>query len=129
VLRLIDSLEAGDVNGFVEALRPFYNNIPYDEAARVESYYELIFLLTLRMLGVYCEAQVHTAIGRIDAVLNVDDFIYVVELKVNGTAEEALSQIEDKNYALSFDAQGKKVIKVGIEFDTEKRNIGRWVVG
>ncbi|GHV14474.1 ATPase AAA [Fibrobacterales bacterium] len=129
VLKLIDSLEAGEVDNFVEALRPFYNNIPYDEASKVESYYELIFLLTLRMLGIYCEAQVHTAIGRIDAVLKVDDFVYVVELKVNGTAEEALAQINDKNYALSYEGQGKKIVKLGIEFDKEKRNIGRWVIG
>ncbi|GHV13213.1 ATPase AAA [Fibrobacterales bacterium] len=129
VLKLIDSLEAGEVDNFVEALRPFYNNIPYDEASKVESYYELIFLLTLRMLGIYCEAQVHTAIGRIDAVLKVDDFVYVVEFKANGTAEEALQQINDKNYALSYNEQGKKIVKLGIEFDKEKRNIGRWVVG
>ncbi|GHV12817.1 ATPase AAA [Fibrobacterales bacterium] len=129
VLKLIDSLEAGDVNSFVEALRPFYNNIPYDEASKVESYYELIFLLTLRMLGIYCEAQVYTAIGRIDAVLKVDDFVYVVEFKANGTAEEALQQINDKNYALSYEESGKKIVKLGIEFDKEKRNIGRWVVG
>ncbi|GHV12590.1 ATPase AAA [Fibrobacterales bacterium] len=129
VLKLIDSLEAGEVDDFVEALRPFYNNIPYDEASKVESYYELIFLLTLRMLGIYCEAQVHTAIGRIDAVLKVDDFVYVVEFKANGTAEDALAQINDKNYALSYEGQGKKIVKLGIEFDKEKRNIGRWVVG
>ncbi|GHV14211.1 ATPase AAA [Fibrobacterales bacterium] len=129
VLKLIDSLEAGEVDDFVEALRPFYNNIPYDEASKVESYYELIFLLTLRMLGIYCEAQVHTAIGRIDAVLKVDDFVYVVEFKANGTAEEALQQINDKNYALSYEESGKKIVKIGIEFDKEKRNIGRWVIG
>ncbi|GHV14999.1 hypothetical protein AGMMS49938_12200 [Fibrobacterales bacterium] len=125
---LLDSLEAGNADGFVEALRPFYNGIPYDDAATVEYYYELVLLLTLRMLGIYCEAQVHTAVGRIDAVLKIDDYIYVIELKVNGTAEEALAQINDKNYALSYDTDGKKVIKIGIEFDYEKRNIGRWVV-
>jgi hypothetical protein len=128
VLHLIDSLEAGDVDGFIAALRPFYNGIPYDEAATVESYYELIFLLTLRMLGIYCEAQVHTAIGRIDALLKVDDFLYVVELKVNGSAEDALAQINDTHYALSYEGHGKKIIKLGIEFDTETRNIGRYLV-
>ncbi|GHU16237.1 ATPase AAA [Spirochaetia bacterium] len=128
VLHLIDSLEEGDVDGFIEALKPFYNGIPYDEAAQVESYYELILLLTLRMLGIYCDAQVHTAMGRVDAVLKVDNYVYVVELKVNGTAEEAIAQINDKNYALSYQEQGKKIIKLGIEFDKEKRNIGRWLV-
>ncbi|GMO37470.1 MAG: hypothetical protein Ta2B_17170 [Termitinemataceae bacterium] len=80
------------------------------------------------MLGIYCEAQVHTSIGRVDAVLKVDSYVYVVELKVNGTAEEAIAQINDKNYALSFQEQGKRIIKLGIEFDKEKRNIGRWLL-
>ncbi|GHU16228.1 ATPase AAA [Spirochaetia bacterium] len=128
VLHLIDSLEEGDVDGFIEALKPFYNGIPYDEAAQVESYYELILLLTLRMLGIYCDAQVHTATGRVDAVLKVNNYVYVVELKVNGTAEEAIAQINEKNYALSYQEPGKKIIKLGIEFDKEKRNIGRWLV-
>jgi hypothetical protein len=128
VLALIDSLELGEVDNFIEALKPFYNGIPYDEASKTESYYELVFFLTLRMLGIYCEAQVHTAIGRIDAVLKVDNYVYVIELKVNGTAEEALEQINKKNYALSYKGQGKKVIKLGIEFDNEKRNIGRWLM-
>ncbi|GHT51223.1 ATPase AAA [Spirochaetia bacterium] len=127
VLALLDSLEIGDVDGFIEALRPFYNGIPYDETTQ-ENYYELIFLLTLRMLGIYCNAQVHTAIGRIDAVLKVDGYVYVVELKVNGTAEDALAQINNKDYALSYEGEGKKIIKLGIEFDNEKRNIGRYLV-
>ncbi|GHT49614.1 ATPase AAA [Spirochaetia bacterium] len=127
VLKLIDSLELGDVDGFIEALRPFYNGIPYEDT-KVESYYELIFLITLRMLGIYCEAQVHTAIGRVDAVLKVDDYVYVIEIKVNGSAEEALEQINNKDYALSYEGEGKKIIKLGIEFDNEKRNIGRYLV-
>jgi hypothetical protein len=78
------------------------------------------------MLGLYCFVEVHTAVGRIDAVLECDGYVYVLEFKVNGTAKEALRQIDDKDYALSWNGKGKKVFKVGIVFDKERRNIGSW---
>jgi hypothetical protein len=123
---ILDAVEAGNVDAFVEALKPFYNGIPYELIAQVEYYYELVFYLVLRMLGLYCFVEVHTAIGRIDAVLECDDFVYVLEFKVNGTAKKALQQIDEKDYALSWNGKGKKVFKTGIVFDKEQRNIGGW---
>ncbi|GHV12262.1 ATPase AAA [Fibrobacterales bacterium] len=120
-------LAAGDANGFVEALKPFYNGIPFDILSRVEYCYQLIFYVIVRMLGIYSRVEVHTAVGSVDAVIEEKDFVYVIEFKLNDTAEAALAQIESKDYALSYNGQGKKVVKLGIEFDKEKRNIGRWV--
>ncbi|GHV11672.1 ATPase AAA [Fibrobacterales bacterium] len=121
-------LAVGNADGFVEALKPFYNGIPFDILSRVEHCYQLIFYVIVRMLGIYSRVEVHTAIGSVDAVIEEKDFVYVIEFKLNGTAEEALAQIESKDYALSYNGQGKKVVKLGIEFDKEKRNIGRWVI-
>jgi hypothetical protein len=128
---IVDAIEAGNVDAFVEALKPFYNNIPYELVTQVEYYYELVFYLILRMLGLYCLVEVHTAIGRIDAVVECDDYVYVLEFKLNGTVQEALRQIDDKDYALpwngkSWNGTGKKVFKIGMVFDKEKRNIGSW---
>ncbi|WP_455638531.1 PD-(D/E)XK nuclease domain-containing protein, partial [Parabacteroides sp.] len=66
--------------------------------------------------------------GRIDLVLQTDRFIYVMEFKLDGTAEEALRQIDEKKYALPFAADPRQLFRIGINFSNEMRNIERWVV-
>ncbi|GHV15433.1 ATPase AAA [Fibrobacterales bacterium] len=122
-------LAAGETDNFVEALKPFYNGIPFDILSRVENCYQLIFYVIVRMLGIYSRVEVHTAVGSVDAVIESGEYVYVIEFKLNDTAEAALAQIDSKDYALSYDGNGKKIVKLGIEFDKEKRNIGRWVIG
>ena len=72
--------------------------------------------------------EYHTNRGRIDLVLETDRYIYVMEFKLNGTAEEALRQINDKQYAQSFASDGREVIKIGLNFSSETRNLEKWVV-
>ena len=72
--------------------------------------------------------EYHTNNGRIDLILQTDKFIYIMEFKLNGTAEEALQQINDKRYALPFEADGRKLFKIGINFSEKTRNIEKWVV-
>lgn len=67
--------------------------------------------------------EYHTNDGRIDLVLQTEKFIYIMEFKLNGTAEEALQQINDKRYALPFEADGRKLFKIGINFSEKTRNI------
>lgn len=72
--------------------------------------------------------EYHTNNGRVDLILQTDKFIYIMEFKLNGTAEEALQQINDKRYALPFEADGRKLFKIGINFSEKTRNIEKWVV-
>ncbi|KAA4087711.1 AAA family ATPase, partial [Bacteroides ovatus] len=65
---------------------------------------------------------------RVDLILQTDKFIYIMEFKLNGTAEEALQQINNKRYALPFEADGRKLFKIGINFSEKTRNIEKWVV-
>ena len=74
------------------------------------------------------QAEYHTSQGRIDLVLKTQDYIYVMEFKLDGTAEEALQQIEDKQYALPFATDPRKVYKVGVNFNNEIRNIEKWLI-
>lgn len=67
--------------------------------------------------------EYHTSRGRIDLVLQTDKFIYIMEFKLNGTAEEALQQINDKHYALPFETDGRRLFKIGVNFSAETRNI------
>lgn len=74
------------------------------------------------------KAEYHTSEGRVDLVLQTDRYIYVMEFKLEGSAEETLQQIEAKHYALPFEADSRQLFKIGINFDNNTRNIERWIV-
>jgi hypothetical protein len=78
------------------------------------------------MLGLYCRSEVRIAAGRIDTLVETKNHVYCFEFKLNGTAEEALKQIDGKDYLLPWAGSGKTLVKVGVSFDREKRNIGEW---
>jgi len=80
------------------------------------------------MLGFNCRSEVRIAHGRIDTVIETKRFVYCFEFKLNGTAEEALAQIDTKEYLLPWKRKGKTLFKIGVGFDPEKRNIGGWKV-
>lgn len=79
-------------------------------------------------MGFYTKVEYHTSEGRVDLVLQTNKYIYVMEFKLNGTAEEALQQINEKQYALPFTADSRKLFKIGVNFSTQMRNIERWIV-
>jgi hypothetical protein len=79
------------------------------------------------MLGFNCRSEVQLADGRIDTLIETDEFVYCFEFKLNGSAEAALAQINSKEYAFPWTGSGKKLFKVGVSFDFEKRIIGEWV--
>ena len=74
------------------------------------------------------KVEYHTARGRVDLVLQTDRFIYVMEFELDGTAEEALRQINEKRYAPPFELDSRKLFKVGVNFSAETRNIEKWIV-
>jgi hypothetical protein len=124
-----DALESGDVNGFMEALIPFFAGIPYDLNDQTERHYQVVFYLVFRLLGQYCETEVKSSRGRADAVVHAGEYVYCFEFKLRGSAEEALAQIDNKEYLTPYTGAGKTLVKVGVEFDRAKRNVGRWVKG
>ena len=79
-------------------------------------------------MGFYTQVEYHTNNGRVDLVLQTPDYIYVMEFKLNGTAEEALQQINDKGYALPFEKDSRTLYKIGVNFSPETRNIDNWIV-
>ena len=81
------------------------------------------------MLNAYVRTQVKCVRGRTDMIVWMPDTIYVFELKVNGTAQEALEQIDSKDYALPFAADGRRIVKVGVKFDVDTRIPESWAIG
>ena len=79
-------------------------------------------------MGFYVKAEYQTSAGRIDMVIETDDYVYVMEFKLDGTAEEALRQIEERGYAQPFMSSGKKLFKIGVNFSSETKSIDRWII-
>jgi hypothetical protein len=87
----------------------------------------MIYII-IKLMGLYVQAEYRTSRGRIDLLVGTDKYIYIVELKLDGSAEEALAQINEKDYVLPFTSDGHKVIKIGANITSATRNIERWVV-
>jgi hypothetical protein len=126
------TLRQGDIDAAMNALIPFFAAIPYDLTLKHEKYYQTVVHLIFRMLGLYCQSEVKIAAGRIDTLVETKEYVYCFEFKLNGangsagSAEDALKQIDTKEYLLPWRGSGKKLFKVGVAFDYGKRNIGGW---
>ena len=124
--RLLDALYDGAVDLAMGTLKGFFAAIPYDIIRESENYYQTAIHLIFTMLGFNCRSEVRIAAGRIDTLVETEDMVYCFEFKLDKTAEEALAQIDTKEYLLPWAGSGKRLFKVGVSFDGEKRNIGEW---
>mgnify|MGYP000815129138 FL=1 len=124
-------LEDGRTVEFVETLKTFFANIPYDlrrNVEKYENYYHTIFYVLLRLLGMDIDAEYHTSEGSIDIVIKTRLYIYIVELKINGSAEDAINQIHERLYTAPFVGDGRKVVKLGIGFAEHTHTIDSYVI-
>ncbi|MEZ4712489.1 MAG: PD-(D/E)XK nuclease domain-containing protein [Caldilineaceae bacterium] len=109
-------------------LRVFFADIPYTLHLDRESYYQSIFFILFRMIGIETEAEVVTNHGRIDAVVEFEDQLFIFEFKLNGNAEAALAQIRQKEYFQKYWLKGKRIFLIGANFDTATRTVSEWLV-
>ena len=128
VQKFVREVETGDYDSFFHRLQSFFADTTYEVIREQELHYENVLFIVFKLVGFYTKVEYHTNDGRIDLVLQTEKFIYIMEFKLNGTAEEALQQINDKHYALPFEADGRKLFKRGINFSEKTRNIEKWVV-
>ena len=126
--QFVKSMERGDAEQFMELLQSFMAGIPYELVRNLEVHFQNMIYIIIKLMGLYVQAEYRTSRGRIDLLVGTDKYVYVIELKLDGSAEEALAQINEKDYALSFTADGRKVIKIGANITSATRNIERWVV-
>ena len=117
-----------DIEAALEHMRTYLATIPYDLENHSEKHYQTIFYLMFSFLNIYIQTEVKSAIGRADAVMHMPDTIYVFELKVDKSAEEALAQIDEKGYMLPYHSEGKRLVKIGISFDSTQRTISEWKI-
>ncbi len=119
------ALRGRNVDTFIVYLQSVFAGIPYTLFLEEEAYYHSVVYLVLRLLDFQITLERLTNLGRIDAVLELSDVIYLLEFKMS-TATIALQQIRDRGYAESYQATGKTIILIGIAFDKTKRNITDW---
>ncbi len=124
--KFIHELESGDVDAFLTRLRAFFAGISYELNNRTERHYQTIFYLVFKLMGQFSETEVRSAKGRADAVVKTADYIYVFEFKLDGSADQALAQINDRGYLIPYTVDGRKLVKIGVNFDPAQRNIGDW---
>ena len=134
--KFFSALGQNDIGLALREMQTYIAGLPYLEGfkkklgdiTKAEGFYEWTFYLIFSMLNVYVRTQVKTINGRADMVVHMLNAIYVFELKINGTAKDALEQINSKGYAIPYQTDGRKVVKVGIRFSTETLAIENWEI-
>jgi len=118
-----------DFDSFFNTITAIFASIPYHlESKRDEAYYHTLFYLMVCGSGINAQSEIADCTGRIDLLITFSDKIFIIEFKCNQNAHLALKQIREKGYDRKFQDSGKKIMLVGINFDTEKRNISEWKV-
>ena len=135
-LKFWRALKQGDADLAMREMQAYMAGIPYvegfkqklSEAATAEGFYEYTMYLIFSMLNAYVQTQVKCAGGRVDMVVWMPDAVYVFELKRDGTAREALEQIDSRGYAVPYQADGQRVVKVGVKFNPDTRVPEDWAI-
>jgi len=129
IRRFVSDVRAGDAEGFMCRLQSFFANAKFDQIAKdTENWFQNVIFIVTSLAGFYVEAEHQTSRGRIDLVLKTDKYIYVIELKYDGSAEEAMKQIEEKGYCDPYLKDGRTIIKIGANFSSQLRGIDKWII-
>jgi hypothetical protein len=126
--RMSEAIEENDMDRLMEEMKSLFASIPYHIfIGEKEAYYHSIIYLILRLCGAHIAAEDPTNIGRLDAVLETETKIHILEFKI-GSEQEALEQIKQKRYHEKYTGSGKDIVLIGIGFDPQNRNIGNYLV-
>ena len=117
-----------DLNEMFRLLQAYLLTVPYCDNANSEGHYQQMLYIIFSLFGRYVDVEVHTPTGRVDVVMTTSKALYLFELKLNKSAEAAMRQIDLKDYAAKFALCGLPVVKVAINFDTERRTLADWII-
>ena len=133
VWEFYEQIEAKDVDGFMQKMKGIISVVPYDNLTekylvlREQNYQTAVYLI-FKIMGFFVQTEAHCATGRADCVVHTQNTIYLFEFKLwsKGTAEKALAQIKEKEYAEPFRNEGKKIVAIGVSFNNAKHSIKEW---
>lgn len=124
----VEKLYDGDIEGAMQRLKAYLASISNRLSNKNERDFQTVFYLIFNLMGAYIKVEEDSAVGRADAVLHFHNAVYVFELKYDGSAEDALKQIDDRGYLIPYSADGKQLYKIGVNYDSELRTIGNWII-
>ena len=125
---MYEALYYEDLDKMFRLLQAYLLTVPYCDNANSEGHYQQMLYVIFSLFGRYVDVEVHTPTGRVDIVMKTAKALYLFELKLNMSAQAAINQIDLKDYSSKFALAGLPIVKVGINFDPERRTIGDWKV-
>ena len=124
----LEKLYDTDIEGAMARLKSYLASISNRLSNKNERDFQTVFYLIFNLMGAHMRVEEDSAIGRADAVVYMPDAVFVFELKYDGSAEEALKQIDEKGYLIPYSADGKRLYKVGVNYDSTQRTISDWII-
>lgn len=123
-----DGIRFGNPEEMMKNIDSYFAGVPYDLKVQNENNFHNALYILLTLIGIEAKAEAHTSDGLIDLIIETPNFIYLIELKYDSTPQQALRQIEEKEYARKFSTDYRKLFKIGVSFSSEKRRIGAWII-
>ena len=124
----LEKLYDADVEGAMARLKAYLASISNRLSNKSERDFQTVFYLVFNLMGAHMRVEEDSAIGRADAVVYMPDTVFVFELKYDGSAEEAIRQIDEKGYLIPYSADGKRLFKIGVNYDSTQRTISDWII-
>lgn len=124
----VREIRSGQAEAFMTRLDTFLADSNYEIAGKAELYFQNVMAIIFKMLGFFVETERRTSDGRMDIVMKTKEYIYIFELKLDGSAEKALIQIEEKDYARPFASDTRRIIKIGANFSSKTRHLTDWTI-
>ena len=128
IRKFISDFEKGDAEGLMKRFEAFFADAGYEIAGDAELYFQNTMYVMSKLMGQYVEVERRTSNGRMDILVQTEKYIYVMELKMDASADEALQQIENKGYAKPFAADSRKLFRIGANFSSATRRIEEWKI-
>ena len=128
IRKFISDFEKGDAEGLMKRFEAFFADAGYEIAGDAELYFQNTMYVMSKLMGQYVEVERRTSNGRMDILVQTEKYIYVMELKMDASADEALQQIENKGYAKPFAADSRKLFRIGANFSSTTRRIEEWKI-
>lgn len=128
VRNFVLALRNGKPEEFMKRMQVLFADTDYKIVGNAELYFQNAFYIVTKLLGFYTEVERTISDGRIDMIVKTKDYIYIFEFKYDQSADTALQQIEDKGYARPFATDGRKIVKIGVNFSREHRCIDEWKI-
>ena len=126
--QMAERIHFDDMDGALRLMQTVLSTVPYCENTRYEGHYQQMLYLIFTLLGNFSDVEVRTPTGRVDVVMRTHSTLYIIELKLDKSAAEALRQIDLKQYPERFALCGLPIVKVGINFDTERHTLESWEI-